>query len=109
MSTKPNIRSFRYSDEVAEILMNFEGENMNAKFENLVLFCHKQLPAKKKELKQAQEQIDAKWARYRKLCAKLGDLNQLTMTVERLIDYGRNAETQLTNLIADNNGVPKNM
>lgn len=36
---KNNLRSFRYSDRVAEILESFEGDSMNAKFENLVLFC----------------------------------------------------------------------
>jgi hypothetical protein len=71
MSTKPNIRSFRYSDEVARILEGFEGESMNAKFENLVLYCYKALPQKKKEIKQADEQIAAKWARYKKVCEKI--------------------------------------
>ena len=36
---KTNIRSFRYSDRVAEILEASEGDTLNEKFENLVLFC----------------------------------------------------------------------
>jgi hypothetical protein len=82
MSTKPNIRSFRYSDEVARILEGFEGESMNAKFENLVLYCYKTLPAKKKEIKQAQEQIDVKWARYRKICAKISEAEAVSRRLE---------------------------
>lgn len=41
---KNNIRSFRYSDRVAEILENAEGKTLNEKFENLVLTCHASLP-----------------------------------------------------------------
>ncbi|MBE7724524.1 MAG: hypothetical protein E7244_08870 [Enterocloster citroniae] len=42
--TKNNIRSFRYSDRVAQILESMEGDSLNAKFENLVIFCHDRLP-----------------------------------------------------------------
>lgn len=41
---KNNIRSFRYSDRVAEILEGMEGKNLNEKFENLVLTCYCKLP-----------------------------------------------------------------
>jgi septum formation inhibitor-activating ATPase MinD len=82
MSTKPNISSFRYSDEVARILESFEGDSRNAKFENLVLFCYKTLPAKKKEIKQVQEQIDAKWARYKKLCTKISEAEAVSRRLE---------------------------
>lgn len=41
---KTNIRSFRYSDRVASILESMEGANLNAKFENLVLFCNDKFP-----------------------------------------------------------------
>lgn len=44
MSKKNNIRSFRYSDEVAEILENMEGASLNEKFENLVRTCYSRLP-----------------------------------------------------------------
>lgn len=41
---KNNIRSFRYSDRVADILEGMEGKNLNEKFENLVLTCYCKLP-----------------------------------------------------------------
>ena len=47
---KTNIRSFRYSDRVAEILEASEGNTLNEKFENLVLFCYDELPGVKNEL-----------------------------------------------------------
>jgi hypothetical protein len=84
MSAKQNIRSFRYSDDVARILEGFEGDSLNAKFENLVLYCYKELPAKKKEIKQAQEQLDAKWAKYRKLCVKIADAEAVSRRLEDL-------------------------
>ena len=46
---KNNLRSFRYSDRVAEILEGFAGDSMNAKFENLVLFCFDALEESKKD------------------------------------------------------------
>ena len=46
---KTNIRSFRYSDRVAEILEASEGDTLNEKFENLVLFCSDGLEDTKKE------------------------------------------------------------
>lgn len=47
---KNNLRSFRYSDRVAEILEGFDGDSMNAKFENLVLYCFDGLEDKKKRI-----------------------------------------------------------
>lgn len=41
---KNNIRSFRYSDRVAEILEVTEGKTLNEKFENLVITCYATLP-----------------------------------------------------------------
>jgi hypothetical protein len=38
-SPKSNLRSFRYTDEVAAILEAQEGNSLNEKFESLVLFC----------------------------------------------------------------------
>jgi len=49
--SKSNIRSFRYTDDVAKILNDFAGDSMNQKFENLVLFCFQRLEIRKKDLK----------------------------------------------------------
>ena len=64
---KNNIRSFRYSDEVAGILESFEGSTLNEKFENLVLHCfwerkkiETQLAQKRKEYVRLCKQVEEK-------------------------------------------------
>ena len=37
---KTNIRSFRFTDDVLEILESMDGDNLSAKFENLVYSCY---------------------------------------------------------------------
>ena len=49
-----NIRSFRYSDRVAEILESVEGDSLNDKFNNLVITAYDALPAVQNELEMAQ-------------------------------------------------------
>lgn len=66
---KNNLRSFRYSDRVAEILEGFDGDSMNAKFENLVLYCFDGLEDKKKEY----ERLDNLIVDCRKTWRELGD------------------------------------
>ena len=55
MATKNNIRSIRFSDELAELIERQQGENFTQKFENLVYRCAWELPAKERELKQLEE------------------------------------------------------
>ncbi len=57
MDTKNNIRSIRFSDELAELIERQQGENFTHKFENLVYRCAWELPAKERELKQLEERI----------------------------------------------------
>ena len=57
MATKNNIRSIRFSDEIAELIERQQGSNFNQKFENLITRCVWELPAKKDELEQLPEQL----------------------------------------------------
>jgi len=57
---KTNIRSFRYSDRVAEILEAQEGTSLNDKFENLVLFCFDRVPAMEKRVNEIKKEISDK-------------------------------------------------
>ncbi|MEG2843329.1 MAG: hypothetical protein RR900_07570 [Ruthenibacterium sp.] len=41
---KTNIRSFRYSDQIARLLETMPGDSLNAKFEELVLSSYRMLP-----------------------------------------------------------------
>lgn len=50
MANKSNIRSIRFSDELAELIDQQIGDTFTAKFENLVTRCVWELPAKEKEI-----------------------------------------------------------
>ena len=58
MTKKPNIRSIRFSDELAELIDRQAGNTFTEKFENLVTRCVWELPQKEAELKIIQECID---------------------------------------------------
>ena len=50
MAGKPNIRSIRFSDELAEFIDRQAGNTFTEKFENLVTRCVWELPRKEAEL-----------------------------------------------------------
>lgn len=64
---KNNIRSFRYSDRVAQILESMEGDSLNAKFENLVIFCHDKLPEVQKKYDMYKSMADRQWNEFMEL------------------------------------------
>ena len=67
MATKSNIRSIRFSDELAELIDRQVGRTFTEKFENLVTRCVWELPAKEKELEAVQRQIKEQEARLQRL------------------------------------------
>lgn len=87
-SPKSNIRSFRFSDEVAAILEKQKGDSLNQKFENLVLACFWTLPKREQELKQVQEQIVA--ARQ-----KLYDVQRASQEINNLMSCLRSAQSSI--------------
>ncbi len=64
---KPNLKSVRMSDEVLQIVENFQGEGFNQKFENIVLHFHKSEPARQKQLKELDKFIKEQEARLAEL------------------------------------------
>lgn len=58
MAQKNNIRSIRFSDDMAELIDRQTGSTFTEKFENLVTRCVWELPQKEEELRRIQEQID---------------------------------------------------
>lgn len=60
MAQKNNIRSIRFSDEIAELIDRQAGDTFTQKFENLVTRCAWELPEKEKQLKELDEQIQQK-------------------------------------------------
>ena len=62
MATKPNIRSIRFSDELAELIDRQQGSSFTQKFENLITRCVWELSAKERELKELEKRIEEKRA-----------------------------------------------
>ena len=94
MSKKDNIRSFRYSSEVAAILEAQEGKSLNDKFENLVLTCFYKLPDVQKQLEQVNKEIARKRQRMEKMgqeITRVGfimrDLEDIQEQVASMADY----------------------
>lgn len=57
---KNNIRSIRFSDELAELIDRQIGDTFTAKFENLITKCVWELPQKEEQLRIINEQIQRK-------------------------------------------------
>ena len=68
MAKKNNIRSMRFSDDVIEMIESQTGSNFSEKFENLVTRCMWELPAKEKEIKRLDKEIEKR----RLILVKLG-------------------------------------
>lgn len=58
MAQKKNIRSIRFSDELAELIDRQVGRTFTEKFENLVTRCVWELPQKETELARLDKEID---------------------------------------------------
>lgn len=65
--SKPNVRSFRFSDDVMSTIENFKGSNLSEKFENLVKHCFFAVPHQEKRLKELEKEISEKYARLRSI------------------------------------------
>lgn len=57
MAQKNNIRSIRFSDEMADLIDRQVGDTFTQKFENLVTRCVWELPEKEKQLARIQAEI----------------------------------------------------
>ena len=64
MAKKNNIRSIRFSDEVAELINQQIGDTFTQKFENLVTKCAWELPEKEKRLQRMEEMIKKEQERF---------------------------------------------
>ena len=60
MARKSNIRSIRFSDELAELIDRQIGDTFTEKFENLITRCVWELPQKEKELEAIEKRIRQK-------------------------------------------------
>lgn len=90
MAGKNNIRSIRFSDEMAEVIDHQQGDTFTQKFENLVTRCVWELPEKEKELEQLEAKIKEKRKQLQEMTAQAGELR---MTISSLIPKVRELET----------------
>lgn len=84
---KTNIRSIRFSDELADLIDRQVGETFTQKFENLVTRCVWELPQKEKELQKIQDQINQKRKELENLQRASRQLNELSQYLETTKRY----------------------
>lgn len=82
MTRKPNIRSIRFSDELAELIERQAGNTFTEKFEGLIIRCVQELPEKEKELAQIQKQIQKERKRLYNLQQAVRQLHQLELSIK---------------------------
>ncbi len=92
MPAKNNIRSIRFSDELAELIDRQQGSSFTQKFENLIIRCVWELPAKEDELKRIESRIKEKRKQLQEMTAQAGELR---MTINSLMPKVRELETSV--------------
>ena len=95
MATKPNIRSIRFSDELAELIDRQAGNTFTEKFENLVTRCVWELPQKEAELKRLEEKIQQERKRLAELQKRRTKLEQIMQSFQQNLDYQLNKLEEL--------------
>ena len=92
MGQKNNIRSIRFSDELAELIDRQIGDTFTQKFENLITRCVWELPQKEEELKEVQRRIDRKRQQLRELQRMVTELEQLQRYIEQAQEHIKRIE-----------------
>ena len=87
MAGKPNIRSIRFSDELAELIDRQAGNTFTEKFENLVTRCVWELPQREAELKEVQKQVRQEEKRLTELRKRRTVLDQTIQSIQKSLDY----------------------
>jgi len=76
MARKNNIRSIRFSDELAELIDRQVGNSFTEKFENLITRCVWELPARKEELEYINMEIKEKRSQLGRMSNRAYSLSQ---------------------------------
>lgn len=84
MSTKSNIRSIRFSDEVKEIIEKVEGKNFQEKFENLIYKLDNEREQKQKDIRRLNSLIKEKEERLKKLNETVQRMDSLTFSMSKV-------------------------
>lgn len=87
MPQKSNLRSFRYSDEVAAILEQQPGKSFNDKFEQLVLRCFYELPAIEHRKKELEAQIQQRREELQDVARQTERIHHMMQTLKTAEHY----------------------
>ena len=87
MAGKPNIRSIRFSDELAELIDRQEGNSFTEKFEGLITRCVWELPEKEAELKRVQKELQQERKRLADLRKRRETLDRVIRSIQQSLDY----------------------
>ena len=82
MAAKNNIRSIRFSDELAELIERQVGDTFTQKFENLITRCVWELPQKEKLLAGIQDRIKQEQERLFRLQKATEELERLERNLQ---------------------------
>lgn len=97
MAQKNNIRSIRFSDELAELIDRQVGRTFTEKFENLVTRCVWELPQKEQELERLKQEIRQKQQQLQEMKNQVyklsGTINQL-FTKAKALENAIDQETK---------------
>lgn len=83
MATKNNIRSIRFSDDLAELIDRQVGDTFTQKFENLITRCVYELPKKKEQIAQYDQEIEKRRKQLDQLAQKATRYSEQLSNLER--------------------------
>ena len=84
---KNNIRSIRFSDELADLIERQVGDTFTQKFENLITRCVWELPEQEKRLEKAREDIRLERERLYKMQRATEQLRLLEQDIQSAQRY----------------------
>lgn len=87
MVRKPNIRSIRFSNKLAELIDRQIGNSFTEKFENLITRCVWELPQKEAELERLEEEIQQERKRLAELQKRRTKLERIMQSIQQNLDY----------------------
>ena len=89
---KNNIRSIRFSDDLAELIDRQVGDTFTKKFENLITRCVYELPKKEEEIRRLDTMIERKRQELRAMQEKY---SQMSYTLNRIEPQIRSLEAAI--------------
>ena len=92
MAQKNNIRSIRFSDELAELINRQVGRTFTEKFENLVTRCVWELPQKEQELERLKQEIRQKQQQLQEM---KNQVYKLSGTIDQLFTKAKALENAI--------------